>query len=67
VREADNLVTFIFLFSGNSGSLKLMEQKGPFQACIGTVYLYLYLVLNAVFLTVNGWADKQQPVTLMCL
>jgi len=42
-----------------------MEPEGPFQVCIGTVYIYL--VLNAVFLTMNGWADKQQQITLMCL
>ena len=31
--RADNLVTFMFQLSGNSGSLNLLETYGPYRGC----------------------------------
>jgi hypothetical protein len=42
LRAADNLATFMCLLSRNSGSLGLLEPKGPDQACIG-IALPFYL------------------------
>jgi hypothetical protein len=35
VRGADNFVSLTCRFSRNSGSLKLLEPKGPVLACVG--------------------------------
>jgi len=42
VRWPDNLTTFMYRLSRNSGSLNFLEPKGLSRPVIGLLYLYLY-------------------------
>jgi len=51
VSRTDNLITFMRRFSRNSGSLNLLEPKGPVQACnelalLSYVKNYLFYYLS---------------------
>jgi hypothetical protein len=45
MHRADNLITFMCILSRKSGGLTLLDPERPVQACKGTAYFFMFLVI----------------------